>query len=243
MAGSFRCRIAALAWSAWLLGPGVAAAADAGSTAAGGAPQAEDEGPEAPATDPREPVDDVAEAPPEADGPNVDAPGATAPEVAPEETADEAAPGPPSPAATETLRARERSESLLVDGPPTRGDFLRRLRATAENIERIRASERTEARMEDGVTVLSNVAREPGAAAPSATGAEVADEPVAVALPETVNGAANPPLETVREVDRSSRRRASEAEGRWHWLWLLGGVATILLVPIAMLLTRATRSG
>jgi hypothetical protein len=226
----------------WLLGPGAAAAADAGGIAAGGATQTEDEGSEAPTAEPREPVEGVAGAAPEAEVPAEEAPGGAAPEAAPDETAEEPSTGPPSPARNEPLRARERLESPLVDGPPTRGDFLHRLRATAENIERIRASERTEARTEDGVTVLSNVAREPSAAAPSATGAEVVDEPVAVAVSETAS-AANPPLEPVRDVDTSSRRRAAEADGRWHWLWVLGGLATILLVPIAMLLTRATRSG
>lgn len=127
-----------------------------------------------------------------------------------------------------------------ADGP-SRGDFLRRLRTTAEDIERGKASEPTQLHTHGDVSVLSNVpattASEPATPndVPSATPPAPA-EPVAAPSAEVLPASAETTLRDSPPV------ALKEDSTPWHWLWILGGVATVLLVPIAMLLTRATRS-
>jgi hypothetical protein len=125
-------------------------------------------------------------------------------------------------------------------------DFLRRLRTTAENVERGRTSERTEARTDGDVTVLSNVGS-PEASAP---------EEAQPTSPREKEGAAEEGLvgtsadrekqdrETTTYANGAAARNRplDEPEGQWHWLWVLGGLATALLLPIGVLLTRATRN-
>lgn len=120
---------------------------------------------------------------------------------------------------------------------PERRDFLRRLRSTAENVERLRSSEPTLVRTEGDVTVLTNVAPLTRAEEP------VLARPVLAVIPAAPAPLAeSPPSSEEQATETLTTKAPEEAEGQWHWVWVLAGVATVLLVPIGVLLTRATRS-
>jgi hypothetical protein len=88
--------------------------------------------------------------------------------------------------------------------------------------------------------VLSNVDRERPA---GAVDPQPLDETTAVEVPRQEPSAGPLAAPEARPLEiGTSRRRPPDDDGHWHWLWVLGGVATVLLVPIAVLLTRATRS-
>jgi hypothetical protein len=238
VAGSFGSRVALLLWSAWLLAMASPTGThDAGAPSAGGSdttPTPSETAPDESAEpdsheEAEEPADEAAPADHEGSE-----------QEAPEEQEPPAQRLVANPAAPE----RENGEPTL-QGASTRGDFLRRLRASAENVERVRASERTLARTENGVTVLSNVDQPPVAATAVPVVAEVADQPTRVQLPRPEPSVGSPAAadDAPAATPRATRRQPAENDGHWHWLWVLGGVATVLLVPIAMLLTRATRSG
>jgi hypothetical protein len=124
-----------------------------------------------------------------------------------------------------------------ANNTPERRDFLRRLRSTAENIERLRSSEPTLVRMEGDVTVLTNVAPLERPAEP------VLARPVLAVIPVAPAPLTEPPPSLgEHEGAALDSRTPEEPDGHWHWVWVLAGVATILLVPIGMLLTRATRN-
>lgn len=220
--------------------------ADAGAPPPQGAPTrgsgggaAAEEGPaEAPVEEeaPAEQPGEVEEQDPDREPEGAREPGA-------DETPVEVAPNLRRPAQREAQpeESRPRNEAL-GDFPPGRRDFLRRLRTTAENIEGVRTSEPTRAHTEGDLTVISNVAsptettspREPleGRVAEEAPAEPPVERPLADA----------PSREVVLTSVRSSAPGQEEPSGRWRWLWVLGGLATLLLVPIAMLLTRATRN-
>lgn len=252
VAGSFGSRVASVALFAGLVSIALpAVAVDAGAGSGGAA--SEEQGPpgEAP-TEPVEaqPEDTAEETAPAEEGPPAPAEGETEEngesEEAPAESRRAPRPPlpepPPTPEGRDPLAAGEEAPRQHDEGAP-RGDFLRRLRSTAENIERIRASERTEVRTEDGVTTLSNVEGPPAEAAPRAA-PEAVDETTRVEVTRT-EAVGEAPGETTRQVTLASATatRRRDDDGHWHWLWVLGGVATVLLVPIALLLTRATRNG
>lgn len=107
-------------------------------------------------------------------------------------------------------------------------------------------SRRTVVRVVNGVTVLTNVTDEPGAGEPGDGNAEsprVAglvrpDQPqnqaALVALPRDV---------AVNSNALTPDTKAATGEGLGLWLWVLSGFAVLLLVPIAVLLTRPVRKG
>ena len=106
-------------------------------------------------------------------------------------------------------------------------------------------SRRTQARTQGRVTVLSNIADAP-------VDAIVANEP---SVESDVSPSPEPHLAARTELTRRSLdtqqlplRAAAvspspNGTSGWTWLWALSGVALVLLLPIAMLLTRPTRKG
>lgn len=238
---------------AWLLGgfalaPSATALADAGAPAVdaveegNSAPEAED-----PELTDEEPASEEAvseeEAPQE-------------PDDAHEQSADNSDERSEEQAAE--MEAEPEGPRLNVQPPPAepiydpanagrpRRDFLKRLRNATENLERVRRAARTQVRTEGDVTVLSNVAP-----------VETSDQPVPLDAEESAEEAPglDPRLSaTAEEAPRAFHQasaklkplardeEAASTEGAWRWLWILGGVATVLLVPIGTLLSRATRA-
>jgi hypothetical protein len=106
-------------------------------------------------------------------------------------------------------------------------------------------SRRTVLRTVNGVTVLTNLTDDVGEEArqvePGAEGSSVATPPSRAA-----SATAGVALE--REVQANvnalnPESKAPSATGLGVWLWLLTGFALVLLVPIAVLLTRPVRKG
>jgi hypothetical protein len=98
-------------------------------------------------------------------------------------------------------------------------------------------------RVIDGVTVLTNVtdgtndenAAYASAATPRAPGASAMNEPAARAALVDI------PREVIINSNALSPASKSESTGLSPWLWVLAGLAGLLLVPIGVLLTRPVR--
>jgi hypothetical protein len=222
-------RIASLLCGTWLLvAAAPASAIDAGGGSGGGSGAAGGAASEAETAESAEPAEQEEEAPEVAEP-------RPAREVASDSQQEEqkiyAVPPPPD-APREGL-----------DPSPGRTEFMRRLRANAEELERAKLSEPTQVHTQGDVIVLSNVDNVATARATTAPDPSAPTPEAAPRLPiEDVAHDANDVTREASLVTDSPPARQKEAPAEWHWLWILAGVATVLLVPIAMLLTRATRS-
>jgi hypothetical protein len=108
------------------------------------------------------------------------------------------------------------------------------------------ASRRTVVRVVDGVTVLTNVTDQPGAG-------EQGYVDSTTRRPATEGRADMPQTQAALVALRSDvvvnsnalspETKAGSSDGLGVWLWVLSGFAALLLVPIAVLLTRPVRKG
>lgn len=107
-------------------------------------------------------------------------------------------------------------------------------------------SRRTVARVIDGVTVLTNVTDAPEE--DNAVYANVAlrrsPETAGLGVPPSRAAMADSPREvSVNANALNPASKTSSSTGLGWWLWVLGGFAALLLVPIGVLLTRPLRKG
>lgn len=152
----------------------------------------------------------------------------------------------PAPSA-EDLRLRTLDTSFPAEQPELEMPPPAR-EVIAEPVEPVsprEPSRRTVVRVVDGVTVLTNVTDIPNDVNPQSAGAisprPVADSAASLPAPRTA------PVDSPREVSvnanalsPASKTDASTSLGLW--LWVLGGVAALLLVPIGVLLSRPVRN-
>lgn len=144
------------------------------------------------------------------------------------------------PAEHPALEVPEPPREVVVPPPPADSPELP---PNADDVSR-GPSRRTVLRTINGVTVLTNVTDEVGDEARQVDPG--ADRALAVTPPSRAASTAGVALErgvqaNVNALNPESKTPA--ATGLGVWLWVLTGFALVLLVPIAVLLTRPVRKG